>query len=126
MGIGGWMLQEGYMMKTGDVANSQHELKMKIESLVGTENMEQFYHLWLSNFCRKADVDSLAAWGFNSIRLPLHYNLFTLPVEEEPIPGENTWLEEGFILVDSLLSWCEANEIYLILDLHAAPGGQRA
>ena len=86
--------------------------------------MEQFYHLWLSNFCRKADVDSLAAWGFNSIRLPLHYNLFTLPVEEEPIPGENTWLEEGFILVDSLLSWCEANEIYLILDLHAAPGGQ--
>ena len=26
------------------------------------------------------DVDSLAAWGFNSIRVPLHYNLFTLPI----------------------------------------------
>jgi aryl-phospho-beta-D-glucosidase BglC (GH1 family) len=27
-------------------------------------------------------------------------------------------------MVDQLLDWCEANEIYLILDLHAAPGGQ--
>ena len=33
-------------------------------------------------------------------------------------------MEKGFALTDSLLSWCKANKIYLILDLHAAPGGQ--
>ncbi len=27
-------------------------------------------------------------------------------------------------MTDSLLQWCKANKIYLILDLHAAPGGQ--
>ena len=30
----------------------------------------------------------------------------------------------GFEIVDQLLDWCEQNELYLILDLHAAPGGQ--
>ena len=27
-------------------------------------------------------------------------------------------------MIDDLLDWCEANQIYLILDLHAAPGDQ--
>jgi hypothetical protein len=54
----------------------------------------------------------------------MHYNLYTLPIEDEPVPGENTWLTKGFELTDQLLSWCKENSIYLILDLHAAPGGQ--
>jgi hypothetical protein len=66
----------------------------------------------------------MAKWGFNSIRLPMHYNLFTLPIEDEPVIGADTWLTKGFELTDSLLKWCEANQMYLILDLHAAPGGQ--
>ena len=72
----------------------------------------------------RADVDLLAKSGFNCIRLPMHYNLFTLPIEEEPVPGSNTWLTTGFTLTDHLLAWCQANRMYLILDLHAAPGGQ--
>ena len=62
--------------------------------------------------------------GFNSIRLPMHYNLFTLPIEEEPVKGRDTWLTTGFEMTDNLLAWCRANRMYLILDLHAAPGGQ--
>ena len=72
----------------------------------------------------RADVDRLAASGFNSIRLPMHYNLFTLPIEEEPVKGRDTWLRTGFEMTDNLLAWCRANRMYLILDLHAAPGGQ--
>jgi len=124
MGLGGWMLQEGYMLETGDFAGTQHEIKSIIKDLVGSDAMEDFYRAWRANYCTKKDVDSMAAWGFNSIRLPLHYNLFTLPIEDEPVLGKDTWLDEGFLMVDSLLSWCEANRIYLILDLHAAPGGQ--
>jgi len=124
IGLGGWMLQEGYMLQTSDFAGAQHEIRGKISALVGETKTQQFYDAWLQNYVRQVDVDSLAAWGFNCIRLPLHYNLFTLPIEQEPIPGQNTWIEKGFQLVDNLLSWCAANEIYLILDLHAAPGGQ--
>ena len=123
-GLGGWMLQEGYMMQTGGFAGTQYQLKNKISELIGVEGMEEFYDAWLTNYCTKADVDSIASWGFNSIRLPMHYNLFTLPIEDEPVKGKDTWLNRGFEMVDNLLSWCAENEIYLILDLHAAPGGQ--
>ena len=124
IGLGGWMLQEPYMLQLGGVAGTQQEIKRKITDLVGRERTDSFYTAWLSNHCRKGDIDSLAAWGFNSVRLPMHYALFTLPVAEEPIAGKNTWLDKGFTLTDSLLRWCKANKIYLILDLHAAPNGQ--
>ena len=124
MGLGGWMLQEGYMLKTADFANSQHEIRSKIEELIGEDATNAFYKAWLENHVRKIDIDSLAAWGFNCVRLPMHYNLYTLPIEDEPVQGENTWLEKGFELTDRLLSWCSDNQMYLILDLHAAPGGQ--
>jgi endoglucanase len=124
IGLGGWMVQEGYMLQTQEFANAQHEIRAKIVNVIGEEKTNPFYDAWLMNNCQKIDVDSIAAWGFNSIRLPMHYNLFTLPIEEEPVAGQDTWRDVGFDLVDNLLSWCAANEIYLILDLHAAPGGQ--
>ncbi len=124
MGLGGWMLQEPYMMEMSDFASAQWQIKSKIKDLIGSANTEAFYDAWHASHCTKTDIDSLAAWGFNSVRLPMHYNLFTLPVELEPVPGSNTWLSKGFALTDSLIKWCSARHVYVILDLHAAPGGQ--
>jgi len=124
MGLGGWMLQEGYMLETSSFANPQYEIRARIAALIGEVNTQEFYDAWLENHCTRRDIDSLASWGFNSIRLPMHYNLYTLPIEKEPVYGQNTWLEKGFAMTDSLLAWCKANQMYLILDLHAAPGGQ--
>lgn len=123
MGLGGWMLQEGYMFRLGNIGQ-QYRIREKIRELIGPERTEAFYDAWLGSHTTRKDIDSMAAWGFNSVRLPMHFNLYTLPVDEEPVPGQNTWLEKGFALTDSLLSWCKANHMYLILDLHAAPGGQ--
>lgn len=124
LGLGGWMLQEGYMLKTADFAGPQFAIRQKLVEVLGEEATAQWYQTYRNNGVTKRDVDSLAHWGFNSIRLPMHYNLFTLPIEKEPVPGEQTWLEEGFQRTDNLLRWCAANKIYLILDLHGAPGGQ--
>lgn len=124
MGLGGWMLQEPYMMQLQGVTGTQLGIRNKITDLVGKEKTDIFYQSWLENHCTKADIDSMASWGFNSVRLPIHYNLFTLPSDQEPVKGIDTWLEKGFALTDSLLRWCEDAGIYLILDLHAAPGGQ--
>ncbi len=124
MGLGGWMLQEGYMMQTSSFANAQYQLMGKIEELIGAADTDLFYESWRANHVRKVDIDSLKAWGFNSVRLPMHYNLYTLPIENEPVAGQHTWLETGFDLTDSLIKWCKANDMYVILDLHAAPGGQ--
>ncbi|HEX5222752.1 MAG TPA: carbohydrate-binding protein [Verrucomicrobiae bacterium] len=124
VGLGNWMLQEPYMMDASGIVDNQQQLKIKIAELVGTSNLMVFYESWLTNYMREADVSEFADRGFNSIRLPMHYNLFTLPIEQEPVPGQDTWLTNGFKLVDQLLDWCEAHQLYLILDMHGCPGGQ--
>jgi len=118
LGLGGWMLQEGYMIGTAGFAGTQHEVRSRLESVVGSARTEAFYQAWRDNFLTKEDVDSLASWGFNSLRLPMHWNLYMEP----GLPVK--WKEEGFRRTDSLLAWCKADKIWLILDLHAAPGGQ--
>ena len=124
MNLGGWMLIEPYQLQSAGFASAQWEFEEKIEQLVGTAEKEIFLENWYANHCRKIDIDSLAAWGFNAIRLPMHYNLFTLSIQEEPVLGQNTWLTKGFEMTDSLVSWCKQNNMYVVLDLHAAPGGQ--
>lgn len=124
MGLGGWMLQEGYMLQVEKIGQQQHVIRKNIADLIGAQKTEAFYDAWLANHTRKIDIDSMARWGFNSVRIAMHYNLYTLPVDREPVAGQNTWIEKGFAMTDSLLSWCKANKMYLILDLHGAPGGQ--
>ncbi len=124
IGLGGWMLQEGYMLGITNKWQQQNQIRKHIEELIGQDRAQEFYDVWLANHTRKIDIDSLKAWGFNSVRLPMHYNLYTLPIEQEPVAGQQTWLDKGFAITDSLLAWCKANKMYLILDLHAAPGGQ--
>jgi len=123
MGLGGWMLQEGYMLKLGEVGQ-QHRIRAKLVELVGEERTATFYRAWLDNHTTEADIAQMAAWGFNSVRLPIHFDQLTLPADKEPQAGTDSWHEEGFQRIDKLLAWSKANRIYLILDLHAAPGGQ--
>lgn len=118
MGLGGWLLPEGYMLYTSNFADSPSKLRSTIAALIGETNTEQFFETYRANFMTKRDVDSLAHWGFNEVRLAMNYSLMT------PRDTPGVYLESGFALIDSLLSWCESSHIYLILDLHAAPGGQ--
>lgn len=124
IGTGNWMIQEGYMMKWGDVAGTQHEFRERLVSTIGESKTDSFYRAWLHYHMQEIDIDSMKAWGFNSVRVNMHYLWFTPPIEDEPVAGQITWIETGFTLLDSLLDWCAKNEMYMILDLHGAPGGQ--
>src|SRR5664279_2967922 len=90
IGLGGWMLQEPYMFQLSDVAGTQTEIKAKISGLIGKANCDEFYARFLSNMITEKDIEAHKSWGFNSVRLPMHYNLFTLSVENEPVKGQNT------------------------------------
>ena len=124
IGTGNWLLQEGYMMKSSDVAGTHTSFRNKLIETIGAERTDTFYQSWLNNHFTRTDVDSMKGWGFNSVRVAMHYKWLTLPIEDEPVAGQDTWLEEGFVRLDSLLDWCADNQMYLIFDLHGAPGGQ--
>ncbi len=124
IGTGNWMLNEGYMMKTADFAGTHTKFRELLTETIGEENTETYYQHWLDNHFTRRDADSMKAWGFNSVRVAMHYKWLTLPIESEPVTGQDTWLEDGFVRLDSLLDWCGDNQMYLILDMHGAPGGQ--
>jgi endoglucanase len=118
IGLGGWLVPEGYMLQTSGFANSPTEIRNKVVEVVGEANADLFFQTYRDNYVTRKDIEKIASWGFNSVRLPMHFNLLT------PRDQPGVYLESGFVLIDSLLSWCEASRLYLILDLHAAPGSQ--
>src|SRR5205085_5365809 len=58
MGLGGWMLQEGYMFRLSNLGQ-QYRIKEKITDLIGVEKTNSFYDQWLANHTTKKDIDSL-------------------------------------------------------------------
>jgi hypothetical protein len=66
----------------------------------------------------KQDIARIAGMGANTIRLVLDYRDF------EPVPFQYHW--QNFSLLDQILAWCEEYRLYVILDMHLAPGKQNA
>jgi len=121
IGLGNYMVWEPYMWKVTDYTNAgtMQKIISRMSLLLNATDMQAFIDGYMANYMTKADVDSLKAWGFNAIRLPMHYNLFI-----NSSASNNTFIEKGFTMTEQLRQWCAADGIYLILDLHAAPGGQ--
>ena len=125
IGTGNWMIQEGYMMQSTDAGIGTHtEFRTKLEQEIGEERTAEFYQDWLDNHMTKADLDSMKAWGFNAIRPALHYKWFTLPIQDESVSGQHTWVNAGFEKLDELMEWAASNQMYVMFDMHGAPGGQ--
>ncbi len=118
-GLGGWLVPEGYMLHNQAwIAGfeSPTEIEDHIENLIGEEAAEDFWNLYRTNYVAQADIEQIAEWGFNHIRAPFHYKQFYDPTgTETPI---------GYAIIDELISWCEPYNMYIILDMHCAPGGQ--
>ncbi|NML66334.1 glycoside hydrolase family 5 protein [Hymenobacter sp. RP-2-7] len=149
MNVGGWLLQEGYMMKPGYGGTQGSVKKVLYGAGLSEAAVEKFYQQWRATFITKADIDYIAQQGFNCVRLPLHYELFltaqqravrngvikgTVPYADY-VAKLREWQQQGELfrkpeqldairLIDQTLGWCAANKLYVVLDLHAAPGAQ--
>jgi len=145
--VGGWLLQESYILQT-DTLNCQWRIKQALLRTMPEAQMEEFYRQYRANFITKADIDFIARQGFNCVRLPFHYDLFLTTTQRHArnqamlsprnvtsyVQSLSGWYDqnqlftdnnlEGFRQIDNVLNWCAANNLYVILDLHAAPGGQ--
>lgn len=116
-GLGGWLVPEGYQLHVPGYGSPSSIQKMIVE-LIGEDNAAEFYRVYTQNYVAAEDIRTIASWGVNSIRLPFNYRL--LSPENQP----EVFLDSGFQIIDQLLDWCQANKLYLILDMHCAPGGQ--
>lgn len=110
--LGNWLEPEGYMFHLGDSAQSPHEIEQLSYELIGPEKADAFWKQWREDYITEGDIDRIKAMGFNSVRIPIHWKFFD---------ADNA---DGFRLLDRLMQWARKNHIYVIIDLHCAPGGQ--
>jgi len=116
--LGNWLVPEGYMFKLKDV-NSPRMINQAFSELIGPSALDSFWKKYLNNYITAPDIHYMKAIGMNSIRVPFNYRLFT----SEKYMGE-TNPNHGFELLDKLISWCKKEQLYILLDMHCAPGGQ--
>lgn len=116
--LGNWLNPEGYMFGF-QRTNSPRAIQEMFCQLVGPDQAARFWREFKDNYITRSDIELIASTGANTVRLPFHYKLFT----DEDYLGL-TSQQDGFARIDSVVEWCRDNHLYLILDMHDAPGGQ--
>ncbi|MBN2139344.1 MAG: cellulase family glycosylhydrolase [Sedimentisphaerales bacterium] len=118
VGLGNWFLPEGYMWKFGDRGDRPRKIETLVREMVGEKAGERFWREFRRNYITEADIRRISELGFNSVRPALNARLFLTE-------GENAvYVSEGFDLLDNLVKWCKKYGVYVIIDMHGAPGGQ--
>lgn len=119
--LGGWLVEETWMTPVQEnppkdsklgPAKDHVSLWGAVETRLGHEAMVRVRNAWRENWITEQDFDRIKAMGLNHVRLPFLYRLF-----EEP--GGVEWIRRA-------VRWAKARNMYVVLDLHGAPGGQSA
>lgn len=116
VGLGNWLLPEGYMWRFDGGPQSPREIEALITDLVGSEEAAQFWSAFQDTFITEADIDRIAAEGFDHVRLPINSRVV--------MDADGTLIPRGLELIDRTIDWCRAHGLWVVLDLHGAPGGQ--
>ncbi|HEX3074848.1 MAG TPA: cellulase family glycosylhydrolase [Ignavibacteriales bacterium] len=115
--LGNWLVPEGYMFKFGKVS-SPRLINEMFSEVIGPVKTAEFWTKFRDNYITEKDIQYIKSAGFNSVRIPFNYNLFTVNDDTNRIEGV------GFKYLDSAIVWCERSGVWAILDMHCAPGGQ--
>lgn len=122
--IGNWLLWETWM---GFVPEYTHDwahydtLEVLTERF-GSEKTAEIEKVFMDNYITENDIAQIEKLGFNCVRVPFWYRNF--------MNEDGTWLTDdydenpGFKRIDWLIEKCQKYGIYIILDMHGAPGGQ--
>jgi hypothetical protein len=110
--LGNWLVREGYMFHFEGGPQSAREIETLTYELLGPEATEKFWQEYLDRYVTRDDILFLKRAGFNSIRVPIHYKYFE---------SDNA---DGFRLLDRVVDWSREAGLYVVIDMHSAPGGQ--
>ncbi|KAJ5343940.1 uncharacterized protein MYU51_002117 [Penicillium brevicompactum] len=67
----------------------------------------------------KDDIDEIVSYGLNTIRIPVGYWL-----HEELVDGSEHFPQGGLDYLKKICGWASDAGLYIIMDLHGAPGAQ--
>ena len=115
--LGNWLVPEGYMFHFKSVS-SPRKIYELFNVLIGEDEANKFWNSFRENYITKEDIHYIKSSGFNSVRIPFNYRLFVTEYPYNELKGV------GYELLDNAIKWCKEENLYVILDMHCAPGGQ--
>lgn len=115
MGLGGWLLPEGYMWKLAGPVDSPRRIEEMVETLLGPETAAVFWREYRARFITREDLQLIARAGFDHVRLPVNSRI---------VFDGTDLIDEGIAHVDDTIAWCRDAGLTCVIDLHGAPGGQ--
>lgn len=120
MGLGGWLLPEGYMWKFYTKCDRPRRMEVLIEKLCGSQYAASFWDRYYSSFITEKDIAWIASQGLNSVRLALNSRHLFDTSPDGTVSFNTTTMQ----YVDNCIEWCRKYDLYIFLDMHGAPGGQ--
>ncbi|KAF5234846.1 hypothetical protein FANTH_11940 [Fusarium anthophilum] len=82
---------------------------------IADKNFEAHWKRWIN----QTDLDEMLSYGLNTIRVPLGYWL-----KEDLVDNSEHFPKGGLEYLTQLCGWASDRGLYIILDLHGAPGAQ--
>ena len=122
--LGNWLLWETWMGFVPEYTEdwAYYDTLEVLLDRFGEEKTNEIVKTFEDNFITEEDIAQIEKLGFNCVRVPFWYRNFM--TEDLKWLAENHDDNKGFQKLDWLIKTCEKYGIYVILDLHGAPGGQ--
>lgn len=115
--LGNWLVPEGYMFHFSKI-NSPQFIYFFFNTILGPYEANNFWEEFRKFYITKEDIHFIKSLGLNHVRIPFNYRLFVTGYPYYELKGI------GYELLDSVINWCKDENLYVILDMHCAPGGQ--
>ncbi len=122
--LGNWLLWETWMGFVPEYTEDWayfDTLEVLLDRF-GEEKTNEIVKTFENNFVTEEDIAQIEKLGFNCVRVPFWYRNFM--TEDLEWLTENHDDNQCFQKLDWLISTCEKYGVYVMLDLHGAPGGQ--
>ncbi len=123
--LGNWLIMEYWMMNqsmtySGGNVNDQCTLEATLASRFGNTEKERLMKVYRSSWITSRDFDLIKGMGMNVVRIPFLYSL----IENEYAPYNLR--ADAWQYLDWAVAQAASRNMYVILDLHGAVGGQAA
>lgn len=116
--VGGWFVQELWMCPTKETktVKDQKTIESTLVTRFGEEKANELLNVYYDNFWTTQDFDNCQQMGLNCLRLPIwYYNI---------VDKNGEVREDAFDRIDWFVSEAGKRGIYVIIDMHGAPGSQ--
>ncbi|HUB23883.1 MAG TPA: cellulase family glycosylhydrolase [Tepidisphaeraceae bacterium] len=116
--LGNWFMIEPWMLGNCIEARDQFTIFATLRDRFGEDAGNHLIDLYRGGYITPRDFDIIKSFGFNLVRLPFDYRMVQDDTPPYPIRAD------AFKWLDHAVDMADAAGVYIILDLHGAPGGQ--